>query len=120
MSAYEDLKQSAKKLDDICYLIEMENDPSVIPDLKRESISLKVIAEAVRHMEDDDTSMRNQCLRLKRILFYELLNQKDEIFIRQIKPIVGEDNFEWRAEHRGFCDDEIIAAMSVVMERIHA
>ena len=114
MTVYEHLNQVAKKMDDISLSIELHNDPSVISDLKRERISLVAVADDVRRIENESAYIRKQCMDLKRLLFYELLRQREPQFIKSIKSIVGTEEFAWRIEHRLFSDQEISSVITKI------
>ena len=114
MTIYDELITLADKMDKFALSIERDNDPTIIRDLKQERFRLQKIAEEIRKMQFQTEAIQRSEEATERILFYELLRQKDEMFLQKIKPIVGNEEFEWRAMHHLFTDKEIGQAIETI------
>ena len=116
VSIYKELIDAANKMEDISVAIEKDHDPSLIPELRMEKLVLKYVADQVLKMENQIIILNQQVKDSRRIAFYELLRQKDSSVVKRAKQILGEQDFEWRAEHQMFTDSEITSFMAVLSE----
>lgn len=117
MPMYEELIAVADKMEEFAISIEINKDPSIIRDLKRERFHILKIADDLKNAQLRSETVRRNAVHLERMLFYELLRQNDELFLDLAKPIIGEEDFAWRAKHHMFTDQEISAAMSEVIKK---
>ena len=116
MSVYEEIKKAADRMDDYALAIELDSDLSVITKLKRERVHLLQIADEYKKMELHLETQKSKSSYLERLLFFELLRQKDAKFMTMIKPIVGEEDFEWRSKHQLFTNQEISTVIGKLIE----
>ena len=116
ISIYKELIDAVNKMEDISVAIEKDHDPSLIPELRKEKLVLKYVADHVMKMESQILILNQQVKDSRRIAFYELLRQKDSPVVKRAKHILGEQDFDWRSEHQMFTDSEITSVMAVVSE----
>ena len=116
VSIYKELLDAVNKMEDISVAIEKDHDPSLIPELRKEKLVLKYVADHVMKMESQIVILNQQVKDSRRIAFYELLRQKDSPVVTRAKRILGEQDFDWRSEHQMFTDSEITSVMAVVSE----
>ena len=116
VSIYKELLDAVNKMEDISVAIEKDHDPALIPELRKEKLVLKYVADHVMKMESQIVILNQQVKDSRRIAFYELLRQKDSPVVTRAKRILGEQDFDWRSEHQMFTDSEITSVMAVVSE----
>lgn len=116
VSIYKELLDAVNKIEDISVAIEKDHDPSLIPELRKEKLVLKYVADHVMKMEGQIVVLNQQVKESRRIAFYELLRQKDSTAVKHAKRILGEQDFDWRSEHQMFTDSEITSVMAVLSE----
>ena len=116
ISIYKELIDAVNKMEDISVAIEKDHDPSLIPELRKEKLVLKYVADHVMKMESQILILNQQVKDSRRIAFYELLRQKDSPVVKRAKHILGKQDFDWRSEHQLFTDSEITSVMAVLNE----
>lgn len=117
MTLYDEMISSAERMNAYALSIEIDNDPMIIKSLRREGLQLKKMAADFKDYELEVEHQKRYIAQCERMLFYELLRQRDTLFLERIKPIVGMDDFDWRAQHQLFTDQEICSAISAVIEK---
>jgi hypothetical protein len=117
MTLYDELLSAAEKINEYALTIEIDNNPAIITNLKRENFRLLKMADDYKTSLLQYETMQRNAMYIERMLFYELLRQKDELFLEKIKPLIGEEDFDWRAKHQMFTDQEISSAMSAVIKK---
>lgn len=117
MTLYDELLSAAEKINQYALTIEIDNNPAIIKDLKRENFHLLKMADEYKSNQLRIETIQRNAMYIERMLFYELLRQEDELFLAKIKPVIGEEDFDWRAKHQMFTDQEISAAMSEVIKK---
>ena len=117
MSIYEEIISAADKMDEFALSIEIDNDPAIITNLKRERFHLMKIADDLKKLQIWTDTVQRRSAYLQRMLFYELLKQNDQQFVEKVKPVLGSQDFEWRVQHQMFTDSEISSAMAAVIEK---
>ena len=116
MSVYDELIEVADRMEEFAISIEINKDPSIIRNLKREKLHLLKIADDIKKMQMRSKTVQRNAMYLQRILFYELIRQNDTLFLDRVKPIVGDEDFEWKVKHQMFTNQEISSAMTAVLE----
>ena len=116
MSVYDELIEVADRMEEFAISIEINKDPSIIRNLKREKLHLLKIADDIQKMQMRSKTVQRNAMYLQRILFYELIRQNDTLFLDRVKPIVGDEDFEWKVKHQMFTNQEISSAMTAVLE----
>ena len=117
MSVYDELIEVADRMEEFAISIEINKDPSIIRNLKREKLHLLKIADDIQKIQMRSKTVQRNAMYLQRILFYELIRQNDTLFLDRVKPIVGDEDFEWKVKHQMFTNQEISSAMTAVLEK---
>ena len=113
---YKELMDAVEMIEDISIDIEKNHDPLLIPKLRTEKLVLKYVADQVLKMEKQIIILDQQARDSRRFAFYELLRHKDSIAEKKARSILGEQDFDWRWDHKMFTDAEITSVMTILSE----
>ena len=70
MSIYEEIISAADKMDEFALSIEIDNDPAIITNLKRERFHLMKIADDLKKLQIWTDTVQRRSAYLQRMLFY--------------------------------------------------
>ena len=115
-SIYKDLMNAVEMIEDISTDIEKNYDLLLIPKLRTEKLVLKYVADQVLKMENQIIILEQQVKDSRRFAFYELLRHKDSLAVKKARSILGNQDFDWRSDHKMFTDAEITSVMTILTE----
>ncbi len=117
MTLYKDLIDTVSSLQEISEAIERENDLTVIPELQKDRMMLKYVADQVRKMEDRIVILNRQVCESRNMLFYEYLSQNNPIIEEKLREVVDDQEIAFKKEKHLFTDNEITKVMAFLYEK---